>query len=316
MRKLKKITEKFLGGKNKTEQGNGLYAEVAELMNMRKFTSYWQQRKQKVVNGKSGDIKSMFKGRGIEMEEIREYRFGDDVRDIDWRVTARKEAPYTKVYLEEKDREIYVWLDLSAIMLFGSSYELKTVTAAKIAALLGWVALNNNDRFGCVVFDGKESWVFKPKNDRASLMAVLKKISQETEKVLKQNFYDIDARNKSLKLLQTNIKSKAGVFIISSFGLWGDESDKEIVAIAKKSGMVVINVFDKLEEKSPPAGQYMAEYNGEKTVVDTSLKKYKKEYEKYFAEKLKNKENFCKKIGCKFVGFSADMSFGDKLRIF
>lgn len=74
------------------------------------------------------------------MEEIREYTFGDDVRDIDWRVTARKKSPYTKVYAEEKDREIYVLLDLSPSMVFGTRKELKSVTASKAAALIGWMA--------------------------------------------------------------------------------------------------------------------------------------------------------------------------------
>ncbi len=317
MRKLKKISEKIWKQKHKSDEENGLYASVSELMNMRKYISYWQNKDQKkVINGQAGDIKSVFKGRGIEMEEIREYHFGDDVRDIDWRVTARKEVPYTKVYLEEKDREVYVWLDLSAIMLFGSRYELKSVTAAKIAALLGWVALNNNDRFGCIIFDGEKSWIFKPKNDRASLMAILKKISVKTEKILSENFYSQEMRNKSLKMLQTSIRSRANVFLISSFALWGDESDNEVMAIAKKNKMIMINVFDKLEVEAPIVGQYMAEYNGEKTIIDTSSKKYRKEYENYFAKKLNEKKNLCKRIGCKFLSFSSDMSFAGGLRIF
>ena len=122
-------------------------------MNMRHYLAYIKRKKRKqTFSCQAGDIKSAFKGRGMEFEEIRAYNLGDDVRDIDWRVTARKEIPYTKLYAEEKDHQIYVWLDLSAPMLFGSKKELKAVTASKIAALLGWLALENKDRFGCIIF--------------------------------------------------------------------------------------------------------------------------------------------------------------------
>ena len=124
----------------------------------------------------AGDVKSAFKGRGMELEEIRSYAYGDDVRDIDWRVTARKEQPFTKLYAEERDREIYVLLDLSPQMVFGTRHELKSVAAAKIAALLGWMSLENKDRFGCVVYDGQENLFFKPQNNRANMMIMLKKI--------------------------------------------------------------------------------------------------------------------------------------------
>ena len=140
---------------NVIKEGNGLSVSLEELMNMRRYLAYIKGKKRKqTFSCQAGDIKSAFKGRGMEFEEIRAYNFGDDVRDIDWRVTARKEIPYTKLYAEEKDHQIYVWLDLSAPMLFGSKKELKSVSASKIAALLGWLALENKDRFGCIIYNG------------------------------------------------------------------------------------------------------------------------------------------------------------------
>ncbi len=296
--------------------GNGLFVELDELMNMRRYATYLQHgKKKKTYSNQVGDVKSAFKGRGIEMDEIREYQFGDDVRDIDWRVTARKEKPYTKIYTEERDREIFVWLDLSAFMLFGSSMELKSVTASKIAALIGWIALNNKDRFGCVIFDGEKSWVFKPKADRAYLGSVFKKISQISQSVLNKNQNDDKERIKSLKLLQANVKNRANIFVISSFMYLGDEYDNIFAALAKKTNMFAINVFDKLEEKAPISGQYMVEYEGEKLLLDTSSKIYKKKYSEYFAEKMQNRENFCYKTSCKFINFSSDMSFIGDLKI-
>jgi uncharacterized protein (DUF58 family) len=149
LRGLKKITSKLVKPKTTKVSGNGLFAGLDELMSMRKYAIYLQQgKKKKTYSHRIGDVKSAFKGRGIEMDEIREYQFGDDVRDIDWRVTARKGDVYTKVFSEEKDREVYVVLDLSPYMLFGTKKELKSVSASKIASLLGWQSMANKDRFG------------------------------------------------------------------------------------------------------------------------------------------------------------------------
>ncbi len=311
MSKLKKITSKiFKSNTNRYQEGNGLYVSLDELMNMRKYASYIQnQDKSKTYAYQSGDVKSVFKGRGMEMDEIREYQYADDVRDIDWRVTARKEKPYTKIYTEERDREVYVWLDLSSIMMFGSVKELKSVTASKIAALLGWVALNNKDRFGCVIFDGERSWIFKPRNDRAYLSAILKKIAEVSKYSLNKHVISQTEKMKSLKLLQTSVKNKAGLFIVSSFGCWDGEVDAELAMLAKKTKMIVVNVFDKLEEKAPISGQYMAEYNGEKVLIDTTSKVYRKKYVEYFEQKRKLRKDFCKKFGCQMIDFSADKSF-------
>ena len=316
MVKLKKIATKDIALKSSKVSGNGLFVGLNELMNMRKYATFLQQgRRKKTYSSQVGDVKSAFKGRGIEMDEIREYQFGDDVRDIDWRVTARKEKPYTKLYTEERDREIFVWLDLSSFMLFGSKIELKSVTASKIAALIGWIALNNKDRFGCVIFDGEKSWVFKPKTDRGYLGAIFNKISEVSQSILFKSQNDVAERIKSLKLLQANAKNMANIFVISSFVYWDDEYDNVLATLAKKTNMFVINIFDKLEEKAPISGQYMVEYNREKLLIDTSSKIYRKKYSEYFAQKLQKREDFCYKIACKFVNFSSDMSFMEGLKI-
>ena len=317
MVKLKKITDKFFKNGQSKSKSNGLYATLDELMEMRKFAKYMQKRSRvKSYSSQAGDIKSAFKGRGIEMEEIREYAFGDDVRDIDWRVSARKEKPYTKVYLEERDHEILVWLDLSKIMLFGSSVELKSVTAAKVAALLGWIALNNKDRFGCVIFDGNKSWWFKPKNDRTYLAAILKKIAEVSQQSLKNTKYIIDEKIRSLKLLETNIKGKASVFLLSSFNEWKTDFDADIAMIAKKGRTFLIDIFDALEEKAPIAGQYMVEYDGKKMIFDSSSKIYKKEYAAYFSRLKQQRENFCHRFGCGLIEITPQTDIGKTLKIF
>ena len=316
MGKLQKFADKLF--KNRTdESGNGLSVSLDELVGMRRYARYLKtDHTRRSYSKESGDIKSAFKGRGIEMEEIRAYQFGDDVRDIDWRVTARKDQPYTKIYQEERDHEIYVWLDLSSSMLFASQKELKSVTAAKVAALLGWAALDNKDRFGCAIFDGQETWLYKAQRDRSHLMAILKKMAEISAKTLSQKEINFDAKLKSLRRLQLETKNRAGVFVVSSFIGWSDAFDKELAALSQKSSLFLINIFDELETRAPVSGQYMAAFGSQKLVFDSSEKKYRHNYEIYFENLRRQREDFCRRFGCKLINFNAKQSFIKDLKIF
>ena len=307
----------WFGSRHKSEEGNGLSASLEELMAMRRYVAYVRGFRRKMsFSREAGDIKSAFKGRGMELEEIRSYNFGDDIRDIDWRVTARKDSPYTKIYNEEKDHEIYAWVDLSAPMLFGTKKELKAVTVSKIAALLGWLALENKDRFGCVIFDGAESWLFKPQNNRAHLLAVLKKLSALGEAVLSRPRAESGEMAKSLKMLEQNAKNKAAVFVLSDFNGADEAIQKQLAALSKKSRLYLVNVFDVLEENPPKAGEYMAEYAGKRLIFDSSPKPYKQDYQTYFAAKRKALKDFCRHFGCQLVEFRTDWEIANNLKFF
>lgn len=157
----------------------GLAVSVTELIEQQRYVPYLSMSENMMTSDRAGDVKSVFKGRGMEFEEVRAYNFGDDIRDIDWRVTARKAEPYTKVFREEKDREIVVLLDLSASMVFGTKNELKSVTAAKLAALIGWMSIRNKDRFGLLMYDGKNTTYYKPQNNQKALMMMFKAIAEK-----------------------------------------------------------------------------------------------------------------------------------------
>ncbi len=307
--------KRWLKPQKQKQSSNGLFATLEELLEMRRYTPYLQGvRQKKSFSCQMGDIRSVFKGRGVEFEEIRSYNFGDDVRDIDWRVTARKEKPFTKIYAEERDHEIYVWVDLSAQMLFGSKNELKSVSATKIAALLGWIALENKDRFGCVIFDGAESQIFKAQNNRAQLMAVLKKLADSGKRVVESSNQNKSGLIKSLKVLEQNVKNKATVFMLSDFMFLGDDERKHLAALSKRSNLYLINIFDVLEENPPKAGEYFVEYDDKRLIFDSSSKVYKHDYFAYFAAKREGLKDFCRKFGCKLIEFRTDKDIRKNLK--
>ena len=297
---LKKIKNIF--SKNADETiGNGLFVTVEELVEQRKFLKYIKLNKKKsTLSANAGDIKSAFKGRGIELAESRKYIFGDDVRGIDWRLTARKQDPYTKIFHEERDREIFVLLDLSNTMVFGSKKELKSVAAAKIAGLIGWMSLENSDRFGCVLFDGKQIHMYKPQNNRNSLMAVYKKISDVSRKILKQNVSHVELET-AVRRLKKHVKSQPMVFVISDFYEFDEGLKKSLVALSKVSKLYCLDIIDFLEENAPKSGEYMIAHHNEKLVFESSGKVFGKEYQKYFEKKRFEIEDFCKKFGMRYI---------------
>lgn len=310
----------FFKRKLKTEDKlKGLCVRMDELVSLKKYLPYIRRRHNNITSYQAGDIRSAFKGRGMELEEVRAYGYGDDVRDIDWRVTARKGDVYTKVFAEEKDREVYAVLDLSPYMVFGTKKELKSVSAAKLAALLGWQSLLNKDRFGLILFDGKNSRFFKPQNNQRNLMAIFKAIAdasmatlQESAETREDNISDLSV---PLQFLQYNLKSKAQIFIISNYNHISDDTKKTVVALNRRCRVYCVNVYDLLEETAPEDGEYSAEYEGQKLIFNTFSPDFKKAYAEYFAEKRKNMEDFCRRLGCHYINIRTDRPLYNQLKI-
>ena len=297
---------------------NGLYVTVNDLIEQRKFLPYIRRYQNKVTSDQVGDIRSAFKGRGMEFEEVRAYGYGDDVRDIDWRVTARKGNTYTKVFAEEKDREVYVFLDLSSYMMFGTKKELKSVSAAKLAALLGWKSLENKDRFGLILGNDNEIRVFKPQSSQKNLMTIFKAIAEMSKEMFEddKNKKIIPQKNvisEPLNSLQFNIKGHAMVFILSDFKYINNK--KLLISLAKRCRLYCINIYDYIEDMPPPSAEYLVEYNGKKLVFDTSSEIFKRTYFYYFRDKRKELEDFCKKFKCYYIGIRTDKPLYKQLKI-
>ncbi|MBR5154690.1 MAG: DUF58 domain-containing protein [Alphaproteobacteria bacterium] len=304
-RKKKETSTKF----------NGLYVGIDELIEQKKYLPYIKQRHNNITSDRAGNIRSAFKGRGMEFEEVRAYGYGDDVRDIDWRVTARKQDTYTKIFSEEKDREVYVVLDLSPYMVFGTKKELKSVSASKIASLLGWESLSNKDRFGLVLYDGIKTRIFKPQSSQKNLIAILKAISEASSQILTFS-QDIKADiKKPLELLEYSSKSRALVFVVSDFKYISEGAQKVLVALTKRCKVYCLNIYDYIEEVPPLSGEYLAEYNGKKLSFNTTSSSFKDVYFQYFAKKRKDMECFCKRFSCQYVNIRTDKPLHKQLKI-
>ncbi|MDT8334695.1 MAG: DUF58 domain-containing protein [Desulfurivibrionaceae bacterium] len=235
----------------------GAYCELNELIRLRYPARELKLgRQRRVFSRLTGPHQGRFRGRGIEFEEVRIYQPGDDIRNIDWRVTARSGKPHTKLFCEERERPMLLLIDQSLAMFFGSRNCFKSVLAAHAAALLAWAALQNNDRVGGLIFNGLEHAEIRAKRSSRTVLQLLKQISDFNHR-LRRSFAPADsAIDPALEELRRITRPGANIFILSDFRGLSENGIKHLHLLGKHNDITAIRIFDPLEEHLPPDGQY------------------------------------------------------------
>ena len=216
-----------------------------------------------VTEALAGQYESAFKGRGMEFEEVRAYQPGDDIRHIDWKVTARTGEPYVKVHREERELTVMIMVDVSSSGEFGTAGKFKNEIAAEVAAVLAYAAIKNNDRVGLIIFSDRIEHFVPPKKGRAHVWMVIRDILNFRPE---RRVTDLD---KALEYLGTVIKRRCVAFLISDF-LDQSISDR-LRTTAKRHDITAISIADPRETALPPIGLIELEdaETGETIVVDT-----------------------------------------------
>ena len=201
----------------------------------------------------SGRFASRMRGRGLNFEEIRDYRAGDDVRSIDWKVTARLRKPHIRVFNEERDRQTLLVVDQRLPMFFGSQRSMKSVTAAEAAAISAWRVLGAGDRVGAIVFDDRGLTEFRPRRSRATVLQILSAIvaSNRSLGVGRGLSASPSMLNKAIQQAQRRALHDAVVIIISDFDGADDETHKMVGAMARHNDVVALLVHDPLQSELP-----------------------------------------------------------------
>ncbi|MFO7605829.1 MAG: DUF58 domain-containing protein [Desulfurivibrionaceae bacterium] len=235
----------------------GAYCELNELIRLRFPARELKLGKQrKVFSQMVGPHQARFRGRGIEFEEVRIYQPGDDIRNIDWRVTARSGKPHTKMFREERERPVLLLIDQSLSMFFGSRNCFKSVLAAHAGALLAWAALQNTDRVGGLVFNGLEHSEVRSKRSSGTVLHLLKQINDFNHR-LNRDFAPVDsAVNQALEELRRITRPGANIFILSDFRGLSEKGIKHLYLLGKHNDITAVRVFDPLEQHLPPEGHY------------------------------------------------------------
>lgn len=252
----------------------------------------------------SGEYHTSFKGRGMTFSEVRQYQFGDDVRSIDWNVTARYREPYIKVFEEERELTMMLMVDVSGSALFGTSKQFKNEIVAEIAATMAFSATVNNDKIGLILFSAQIELFIPPKKGKSHVLRIIRELVEFTPKSTKTNL------SQALQFLSRVMKKKAIVFLISDF-MTNDDYDKTLKIAARKHDLTAIRVYDPREEKLPNIGivNVLDAESREIMLVDTSSKKVRMEYEKDYHEKVKTFQETFTRNGAGTVSTRVDQSY-------
>ena len=254
-----------------------------------------------------GEYLSTFKGRGMTFSEVRKYEFGDDIRAIDWNVTARYNEPFIKIFEEERELTLMLLIDVSGSENFATRNKLKKEIITEIAATLSFSALKNNDKVGAILFSDDIELFIPPNKGKKRILRIIRELLEFKPKSSKTS---IDS---SLKFLLSVIQKKAIVFILSDF--IDKQYDKSLKLAAKKFDLTGIRIFDNMETQIPKLGfvpMIDAESN-ELIWVDTSSKKLRKEYSKNYKESVKYFEDLFNKNGAGVINCMVDESYVKKL---
>ena len=255
----------------------------------------------------SGEYHTSFKGRGMTFSEVRQYQYGDDVRAIDWNVTARYNEPFVKVFEEERELTMMLMVDISGSESFGTKNQLKRDMITEIAATLAFSATQNNDKIGLLLFSNQIELFIPPKKGKSHVLRIIRELIEFESKSKKTDL------SQALKYLSSVLKKKAIVFLISDFMVKDYEHTLKIAS--KRHDVTGIRVFDQREESIPNIGivNMLDAETGETLLVDTTSKKVRMDYEKYYRENVNYFKDIFSKCGAGTISSRVDESYVTKL---
>lgn len=252
----------------------------------------------------AGQYHSAFKGRGMAFSEVREYQFGDDVRDIDWNVTARFHRPYVKVFEEERELTVMLLIDVSGSLDFGTARQMKRDMVTEIAATLAFSAIQNNDKIGIIFFSDRIEKYIPPKKGRKHILYIIREML---------DFHPESRRTDvgmAVSYLTRVMKRRCTAFLLSDFYSVSD-FDREIQIANQKHDIVAIQVYDKRAKNLPDIGLVKVNdaETGYEMVIDTSSKKLRREHTRYWLAKEERLRQTFAKSKVDWVSIATDEDY-------
>jgi uncharacterized protein (DUF58 family) len=255
----------------------------------------------------SGEYHSSFKGRGMTFSEVRQYQYGDDVRAIDWNVTARYNEPYVKVFEEERELTMMLMVDISGSEFFGTTQQFKRDTLTEIAATLAFSAIQNNDKVGLLLFSDQVELFIPPKKGKSHVLRIIRELIEFGATSSQTNIAE------ALRYLSGVIKKKAIVFVLSDF--MDDQYERTLKMVAKKHDLTGIRVYDKHDESIPNLGMVpMRDAETDRVLlVNTASKRVRKQYNAYYTDRRDYFEKSFSHSGAGAISSRIDESYVKKL---
>jgi len=290
-------------------QGLSTGAEITtdNLVTMRKLANLLPIHKQKkVLNELAGIHTSNLRGRGVDFSEVRSYQPGDDIRAMDWRVTARNQKPHIKVFREERERPIMIVCDLRSSMFFGTQYAFKSVLAADIASLFAWSALNNGDRIGALLFDNNREIDIRPKPGRKQVMHVLHELAEFNQQQTPINTAKPSSRLAEMcRHVRQITRPGSTVYFISDWQGFDQDCERQLHKISKSNDVVALNIFDAFEENILPLGSYPLTDGQQRMQLECYSKSQSIAHQQAFQQRIQELKQKTLKLGIPLINLQA-----------
>ncbi len=253
----------------------------------------------------AGEYHSAFKGRGMAFSEVREYQFGDDIRNIDWNVTARYNHPYVKVFEEERELTVMLLIDVSGSRDFGTTGKLKKNVITEIAAVLSFSAIQNNDKIGVIFFSDTIEKFIPPKKGKSHILRIIRELIDFEPEHQKTNIAE------AIRYLTNAIKKRCTAFVISDFMDEHSDLEQAISIANNKHDVVALKVYDDRETELPAIGMIKLKdaESGEYVWVDSSSRKTREVYAKWWRDHSKKMDVMFKKSGVDYVAVNTQEDY-------
>ena len=289
----------------------GIEVSLEELIALRRHAGELRLSPQRQVRSQqAGGYHSPFKGRGIDFEEVRGYQPGDDIRSMDWRVTARTGRPHTKLFREERERPVLLWVDQGPTLRFGTRVAFKSVVAARAAALLAWAAVERGDRVGGLLFSGREHLELRPKARKAGVLQLINRLSGGLDG---EERSDLTA---ALTRLRRVAHPGSLLFLVSDFfdGLDTAAARTHLAELARHNDLVLIFIYDALEAQAPPPGRYPVSDGLRRLLFDSGDRRLAERYRERFESRLDGLRRHARRLGIPFITLATDQPLVETLR--
>lgn len=254
-----------------------------------------------------GEYHSTFKGRGMTFSEVRQYQFGDDVRSIDWNVTARYNEPFVKVFEEERELTMMLVVDISGSEVFGTRDQFKNEVITEIAATLAFSAMQNNDKIGLILFSDVIELFIPPKKGKSHVLRIIRELLEFQPSSKKTDI------GQALKYMSNVMKKKAIVFVLSDF--MSTDYQDTLKIVSKKHDLTGIRIYDRREEQIPNLGvvQMQDAETGSRMLVNTSSRSVRNKYHAHYRRQVDFYHNAFKMCGAGVIDCRVDESYVKKL---
>ncbi len=257
---------------------------------------------------------SRLRGRGVDFDQVRVYQAGDDVRSIDWRVTARTQEPHTKLFHEERERPTYLLVEQSPRLFFGSALMFKSVLAAQAASLIGWAALGNNDRIGGLVFGGPQQQEIKPRRSKQSLLQLLNRLALANQALHGGRAPLQDDLTLALRRAREVLRPGSLAIVLCDERSLGDSSEQQLSLLARHIDLLLLPLSDPLDHALPAAGLLRFAEGQAQLELDTHDSTLRRAYRTQAQARQLQWQRLAQKLGVPLLPLSTARDLIEQLR--